>query len=265
MNFFSDSKSLSLNVPTGGHERIRKNIEPLVAPMTDLRRFFFPESLSIYSAKGCGLSLDIHEAIEEKLATALDTALRGSPKFTVGPEEGSACDSDRPRTKKDFRDLHLDRLEQLRDSSNDIPPKVSKTPYKVLSVSFDSQDCGNDYVRLDQVVIHKLHEFHFFVLSVLVSNLAFAKRVSCRYAVNGDWSNYREVELQFLEHLADRNMDRFGLKCGTPPNRSPFEFAIRFECAGQEFWENNAGKNYHMEWINDRWQYLSNRKFEGAF
>ncbi|KAJ3300470.1 hypothetical protein HK104_000055 [Borealophlyctis nickersoniae] len=97
-----------------------------------------------------------------------------------------------------------------------------------------------------------------------VKNLAFQKRVIVRYTTD-NWTTFRELDARyhgpvpnadgvdrflFMIGVADQYEVEKGSKasggCGQGKRKVMF-FAVRYEVAGTEFWDNNDGMNYEVE------------------
>lgn len=81
--------------------------------------------------------------------------------------------------------------------------------------------------------------------SVRVRNLDFHKSVHIRYSLDG-WRSYADLQANYVENSCDGFSDKFtfvlfgnSLHVG-----QRLEFACRFQCKGQQFWDNNYGANY---------------------
>ncbi|GAB0091704.1 Glycogen-binding subunit 76A [Sergentomyia squamirostris] len=80
---------------------------------------------------------------------------------------------------------------------------------------------------------------------VRVRNLDFHKSVHVRYSTNA-WRSYADLQANYVENSCDGFSDKFSftlfgnaLQVG-----ERLELAIRFQCLGQQFWDNNHGSNY---------------------
>ncbi|XP_071454366.1 uncharacterized protein Gbs-76A [Hetaerina americana] len=96
--------------------------------------------------------------------------------------------------------------------------------------------------------------------TVRVRNLAFHKTVHARASADG-WRSHADVPASYLPGSCDGFSDRFAFELrpgihptGGGPQTAPFprklpnggrlEFAVRFQCQGSQYWDNNAGINY---------------------
>lgn len=81
--------------------------------------------------------------------------------------------------------------------------------------------------------------------SVRVRNLDFHKTVHVRYSMNR-WRTYTDLQANYAAGSCDGFSDRFQFVLYAPAITSGqrLEVAVRFQCKGQQYWDNNAGTNY---------------------
>lgn len=81
--------------------------------------------------------------------------------------------------------------------------------------------------------------------SVRVRNLDFHKTVHIRYTMNR-WKTYTDLQATYVQGSCDGFSDRFQFVLYAPAISSGqrLEFAVRFLCKGQQYWDNNSGANY---------------------
>lgn len=81
--------------------------------------------------------------------------------------------------------------------------------------------------------------------SVRVRNLDFHKTVHIRYTMNR-WKTYTDLQANYVPGSCDGFSDRFQFILYAPAISSGqrLEVAVRFQCKGQQFWDNNRGANY---------------------
>ena len=90
-----------------------------------------------------------------------------------------------------------------------------------------------------------------FVVSGLirVTNLSYRKEVTVRFTLDG-WENYRDIWTDYMSSCSDGKTDKFTFRITVPldfeVNRH-MQFAICYRVLNQEFWDNNDGKNYHVQ------------------
>ncbi|NWI86959.1 PPR3D phosphatase, partial [Pitta sordida] len=89
--------------------------------------------------------------------------------------------------------------------------------------------------------------------TIQVRNVAFEKRVSVRYTFN-QWQSLHEVCARWHRSIPEGNgqeqVDVFTFFLPVPPFLlqlcSLVQFAARYQVNGQEYWDNNRGKNYTL-------------------
>ncbi|NXR26742.1 PPR3D phosphatase, partial [Cinclus mexicanus] len=89
--------------------------------------------------------------------------------------------------------------------------------------------------------------------TIQVRNVAFEKQVSVRYTFN-QWESIHEVGARWRCSIPEKNgqeqVDVFTFFLPVPPfllQLSTFiQFAARYQVNGQEYWDNNRGKNYTL-------------------
>lgn len=81
--------------------------------------------------------------------------------------------------------------------------------------------------------------------SVRVRNLDFHKTVHIRYTMNR-WKTYTDLQATYAQGSCDGYSDRFQFVLYAPCiiSGQRLEVAVRFQCKGQQFWDNNMGANY---------------------
>ncbi|CAG4949998.1 unnamed protein product [Colias eurytheme] len=81
--------------------------------------------------------------------------------------------------------------------------------------------------------------------SVRVRNLDFHKTVHIRYTMNR-WRTYTDLQATYVQGSCDGYSDRFQFVLYAPciASGQRLEIAVRFQCKGQQFWDNNSGANY---------------------
>lgn len=88
--------------------------------------------------------------------------------------------------------------------------------------------------------------------TIRVINVAFEKQVAVRYSFN-HWRSQHEVSAQWHSSVPGKEgqdeVDVFTFFLPVPPFlqlSSVVEFAVRYQVNGQEYWDNNQGKNYSL-------------------
>lgn len=81
--------------------------------------------------------------------------------------------------------------------------------------------------------------------TVRVRNLDFHKSVHIRYSING-WQSYSDLQATYVNNSCDGFSDKFifTLYCHTLNAGQRIEFAVRYQCKGSQYWDNNGGANY---------------------
>lgn len=81
--------------------------------------------------------------------------------------------------------------------------------------------------------------------TVRVINLDFHKSVHIRYTLNS-WRNFSDLQATYVPNSCDGFSDKFSfvLYCHTLTIGQRLEFAVRFQCKGAQYWDNNGGANY---------------------
>ena len=77
---------------------------------------------------------------------------------------------------------------------------------------------------------------------VRVSNISYHKEVTVRWS-HDRWRSYHDTGAMFSAN--DGHTDRFTFEL--PANGEDIEFALRYKCDGQEYWDSNRGRNYVVE------------------
>ena len=88
---------------------------------------------------------------------------------------------------------------------------------------------------------------------IRVANIAYEKRVSVRYTMNG-WLEYTDVPAAYIHGSSSGSTDQFRFSISLPPSFGVFnnavEFSIRYEIGSgghSVFWDSNFGANYRVE------------------
>lgn len=107
-------------------------------------------------------------------------------------------------------------------------------------------------VRLERVWLSNDHKF--LIGSVVVANLAFNKAVVCRFTLDY-WKTTSEVAAEYMCDVtpkgSEQGYDRFNfsIKLADLANleTKTLYFAIKYCVNGQEFWDNNNGTNFQVD------------------
>ncbi|KAM4809911.1 protein phosphatase 1 regulatory subunit 3E [Rhinophrynus dorsalis] len=90
--------------------------------------------------------------------------------------------------------------------------------------------------------------------SVRVLDLAYEKRVTVRYSLDG-WHSHQDAHALYAARLCHGGpghpgTDLFTFRLPLPlrdqPQAQALQFAIRYQVGEEEFWDNNGGKNYNL-------------------
>jgi len=88
---------------------------------------------------------------------------------------------------------------------------------------------------------------------VRVVNLDFHKKVSVRYTVD-DWLTFSESDATYLSGTSDRFSDKFSFVVDTTAIVENvgirLQMCLRFQCLGNDYWDNNSGGNYVFQYIS---------------
>lgn len=81
--------------------------------------------------------------------------------------------------------------------------------------------------------------------SVRVRNLDFHKTVHIRHTMD-KWRTYTDLQATYAVGSCDGYSDKFHFVLYVPciSSGQRLEIAVRFQCKGQQFWDNNSGANY---------------------
>ena len=99
-------------------------------------------------------------------------------------------------------------------------------------------------VCLENIVFR---EFSIFG-TVVVRNMAFDKKVTVRFTVDG-WQSVHDVATCYVNDSHTGRTDTFSFEIIVPggdESEVKLEFAVFFETLGQTFWDNNFGDNYRV-------------------
>jgi hypothetical protein len=97
----------------------------------------------------------------------------------------------------------------------------------------------------------------WFTGNVLVRDLAYAKVVAIRYTTDG-WKTWKECQAAYS--FKNGTQETWSFKTGnftfkranpgvslTEAVRINFDFVVRYAVAGQTWWDNNGGANFHLD------------------
>ena len=139
------------------------------------------------------------------------------------------------------------------DNSCGLHMHTSRQRMKYLSPSF-AEPCKTDSfmerVFKQNVCLESISCDDMVVTGVIrVTNIGFGKEVTARYTLDG-WINFRDVWADYLSSNLDGKTEQFSFRITAPVELEvdlQIEFAIRYRVGGYEFWDNNFGRNYHVQ------------------
>lgn len=151
-------------------------------------------------------------------------------------------------------------------SSSEFPFETDKTEkqYQIELPNFPTGDLANHrdlYVRVESV--HLSPNGRGLIGKILVKNIAFEKWVAVRFTFD-HWQTVSEVSATYDSADTDKiaGYDRFifniKLQDFTNLENRQLFFCVRYNAADQEFWDNNYGSNYQVE-FRKRPNYLLRR------
>ncbi|KAI8080031.1 putative phosphatase regulatory subunit-domain-containing protein [Halteromyces radiatus] len=170
--------------------------------------------------------------------------------------------------KKTVRFCSDDALEQVRlfiKTQTPLAVRKGDPPLLTQQVRYDIQYPGwpskwtlykslsQSAIRMESVQL--MDHPHHGLTKVLfgrcrVSNLAYEKQVIIRYSFDY-WQTYQEINAIYREPIASTSntWDRFTFEIGFPSTSTTMTcwIALRYNVNGQEFWDNNDGKNYQVD------------------
>jgi hypothetical protein len=91
---------------------------------------------------------------------------------------------------------------------------------------------------------------------IRVRNLAFGKWIAVRFTLD-KWQTTSEVTARYKESLPNGTMDRFifTIKLADVLSRAEEKtiyLAVRYSVASREIWDNNRGRNYHIQIVREK-------------
>lgn len=99
---------------------------------------------------------------------------------------------------------------------------------------------------------------------VSVRNLDFHKSVHVRYTLDS-WHSFADVRATYLENSCDGYSDKFSFTifANNLSIGERLQFAIRFQCKGCQYWDNNFGLNYIFQCMSSTNTMSSNIVYAG--
>lgn len=161
------------------------------------------------------------------------------------------CDADMPQIPhRVMARLRKERPERMLPA-NMMDFLLDNTAHTLEPMFIDPASCPGflERVRTDKVCLETISTDNFSVLGLVrVSNISYEKQVLVRYTLN-QWTSYVDIGASHNAHSVDGQTDTFSFKLVTPlflDTGGTLQFAIRYSVAGQEFWDNNKGHDYHV-------------------
>ncbi|KAF6017714.1 PPP1R3C [Bugula neritina] len=155
----------------------------------------------------------------------------------------------------------------------DTPPNLSPNIFRSLepdnknsaapSLALAFQQPASDYTKFTQSVINNSVSLenislngNVIVGTVGVKNIAFEKKVVVRFTYD-NWLTSEDVPAHYINnglgHSRDSGripaIDTFSFTHEVPTDKlthHDIQFVVCYHCCGQEFWDNNRSKNYHI-------------------
>lgn len=101
--------------------------------------------------------------------------------------------------------------------------------------------------------------------TVRVRNLDYNKSVHIRYSLDA-WKTYADLQATYVNNSCDGFSDKFSflLYAHTLTIGQKLELAVRFQCKGCQYWDNNYGANYCFQCLpaSNNAAYLSNGQYD---
>ena len=132
-------------------------------------------------------------------------------------------------------------------------PITREAEWNISTPNFPCLDATrNDMpVRVQRVFFSSRR--NILVMFVVVADLAYEKRFVCRYA-RDYWKTISEMPGQYYRtssHRGGKRNDKFFITIALPPEddlgSNPFFFCVRYSVAVEEFWNNNSGMNFEVD------------------
>ena len=126
--------------------------------------------------------------------------------------------------------------------NSDTPVLKLLFPHPVSDYQIFHKKINEEYVSLENVFLNE-YSIHGMVK---VRNIAFDKLVTVRYTTDG-WKTNSDIT---AEHCSSGGRsDTFSFIINLPTNlshKNTIQFCIRYQCQGQEYWDNNNRNNYSV-------------------
>ena len=110
-------------------------------------------------------------------------------------------------------------------------------------------------VQNQNVCLENIACENFVVTGIIrVNSLCYMKKVTVRFTLDG-WATYQDILADYMSSCLDGKTDKFCFRIRVPTNfdvNQHLHFAVRYRVSNQEFWDNNNGKNYHLQCVEVR-------------
>jgi Carbohydrate/starch-binding module (family 21) len=120
------------------------------------------------------------------------------------------------------------------------------TPWEATVINFSRASNGDrQFVQFDKVYLSTDNQN--LIGAVNVANIAFEKQVAARFTLD-DWQTVSEITAEYKSTEPVNTYDQFQFTIALPAQADlrikSILLCIRYRVDGQEFWDNNSGKNY---------------------
>ncbi len=204
---------------------------------------------------------------------ALSSCLRFQrPRCVDQPDDGRAPRKDSRKAKKqvtfaDHRGLSLTRVKVFSEFNDpiDIPLNIQEMLRSALRLTteedtlvLDFTQPSSDYLLFRQSLETNLVCLEHCMLkeralagTVKVKNVSFEKSVKLRVTFD-TWKSHTDEDCVYMKDTYPTSYsDTFSFHVSLPGDLRPHErveFAVCYEAAGREYWDNNGGDNYKIVW-----------------
>ena len=79
---------------------------------------------------------------------------------------------------------------------------------------------------------------------IILDNLAFEKQVDLVFSTDG-WRTVQSAPAQYQQHTS-HDLEYWSFAVPLPADAAGVDFAVRYRVAGQEYWDNHLGVDYHV-------------------
>ncbi|CAI4231796.1 unnamed protein product [Auanema sp. JU1783] len=93
-----------------------------------------------------------------------------------------------------------------------------------------------------------------------VLNIAFDKKIFVRFTCT-NWTDYRDIPASFSRSVGDVDSFVFSISLPAEMKGTHCEFCVCYMVSDQEYWDNNTGRNYHIDVVKPRTVPVSNKTY----